>query len=93
MDAIKFWYFLFGLLFFTYLCIQLKTDKKIRYFVYFLAGALLGYYFDVVSVANGYYHYHQYWPTILNVPFTVTLAEGFSAAITIYLFEKSKLYN
>ena len=87
------WYGLFMLLLFGYAIIQLTVKAKKRYFLYFISGCVLGFYSDIVSFVNGYYSYPDFYRfTILGLPFSMTLAEGFSAAITIYLYELIKKF-
>ncbi|MFH1182264.1 MAG: hypothetical protein V1702_04855 [Candidatus Woesearchaeota archaeon] len=88
MDEQYLWYGLFVLLLTSYLAIQLTAENKRKYFFYFLAGCLLGFYFDIVSFTRGYYSYPGfYFLKILGLPFSMTLAEGFSVVITIRIFE------
>lgn len=83
-----YWYGLFVILLLAYLLIQSKVKAKKRYFIYFIAGSLLGFYFDIVSFTNGYYNYPDFYKfKLLGLPFSMTLVEGFSVAITIYIFE------
>lgn len=85
------WYGLFAILLLAYLLILLTAKSKWKYFVYFAAGAALGFYFDIVSFANGYYSYPGFYKlAVFGIPFSMTLAEGFSVAITIYLFELAR---
>ncbi|MBI3036974.1 hypothetical protein HYY73_04475 [Candidatus Woesearchaeota archaeon] len=82
------WYGLFAVLLLCYLAIQLTVKDRRRYFIYFLAGAVFGFYFDIFSFANGYYSYPDFYKlTLFGLPVSMTLAEGFSVAITIYLYE------
>ena len=81
------WYFTFIIILALYLIVMLKVKNKRRYLAYFLAGCFLGFYFDFISVIQNYYTYHPYPPTLYGVPLTVTIAEGFSVVITIYLYE------
>jgi uncharacterized membrane protein YoaT (DUF817 family) len=76
-----------------YLIIQFKTQNKMRYFLYFVFGCVFGFYFDIVSFTQGYYSYPDiFYIKILGLPLSMTLAEGFSVAITIYIFELIKVY-
>ena len=82
------WHGLFVLLLLGYVIIQFAVKSKKRYFLYFISGCVLGFYFDIVSFANGYYSYPDFYRLkILGLPFSMTLAEGFSVAIAIYIFE------
>lgn len=87
------WHVFFIVLLIGYSLILAKVKNKRTYVFYFLFGVLFGFYFDAISVWQNYYTYHYYFPSIFGVPLTVTLAEGFSVAITIYLYEfvKKKL--
>lgn len=88
MVSAALWYGLFAVLLMGYLLIQFTVRNKKKYFVYFVAGAVFGFYFDIVSFANGYYSYPGFYRlTILGLPFSMTLSEGFSVAIIIYLYE------
>lgn len=88
MVSAALWYGLFAVLLMGYLLIQFTVKSKKKYFVYFVAGAVFGFYFDIVSFTNGYYSYPDFYKfTIFGLPFSMTLAEGFSAAIAIYLYE------
>ena len=80
------WYGFFVIILTGYFLILFTVKDKYRYVVYFISGFLLGFYFDFVSVLQNYYTYHYYFPSFLNVPITVTVAEGCSVAITIYLY-------
>ena len=51
---------------------------------------LFGFCFDVISVSQGYYTYPELFINIFGVPLTMTIAEGFSVAITVKLFETGK---
>ncbi len=82
------WYGLFTLLLLCYLFVQFSVKSKKKYLLFFISGCVLGFYSDIVSFANGYYSYPAFYKlAIFGLPFSMTLAEGFSAAITIYLYE------
>lgn len=67
----------------------LYTERNIKYFWYFIFGCLFGFMFDILSFNFGYYNYPNFYSiTIFGLPFTMTLAEGFSIAVSIYVFEK-----
>jgi len=88
IDAYKVWYALVAALFLGYLLIQLTAKNRKAYFFYFAAGSALGFYFDIVSFVNGYYSYSGFHSfRLFGIPFLMTLAEGFSVAITIYIVE------
>ncbi len=83
-----YWHLIFVLLMISYLFIQLKVKAKRTYFVYFLSGSVLGFYFDFISFSNNYYSYPDFYGlTLFGLPITMTLAEGFSVAITMFIFE------
>ncbi|MBI2580659.1 hypothetical protein HYV85_02525 [Candidatus Woesearchaeota archaeon] len=81
------WYVFFIALLIGYFLILAIVKNKRAYVLYFVFGVLFGFYFDLFSVSQNYYTYNYYFPSIFGVPLTVTLAEGFSVAITIYLYE------
>ena len=81
------WYLMLGIIVAVYLAVLLRTKDK-RYLFYFIAGAAVGFYLDIVSVSQGYYTYHQYFPSVLGVPLSVTVAEGSSVAVTIFLYKE-----
>jgi hypothetical protein len=82
------WYILFIILLVTYLVIQFRVKNKKKYLLFFISGMMLGFYFDLVSFINGYYSYPGFYTIkILNIPLSMTIAEGCSVVITIYLFE------
>ncbi len=65
----------------------LWMERDFRYVLYWVFGALFGFLFDITAVALG--HYKYLLPLqILGAPVTVTIAEGFCIAITVYIFEK-----
>jgi hypothetical protein len=84
-----FWLLSFLCLFITFVYI-IAREKDTRFFIYFVSGAVVGLFFDTIQVYMGYYHYSDgvYYVFLNGVPVTMTLAEGFCIAITIYLFEK-----
>ncbi|HIH31232.1 TPA: hypothetical protein HA235_00845 [Candidatus Woesearchaeota archaeon] len=81
---VNYWYAILGILVLLFIVIIIYTKKK-DYLYYFIAGAIIGFYFDIVSVSQGYYLYHPYPPVIFGVPLTVTIAEGCAIAITIFI--------
>jgi len=88
MDSSLYWYVLFIILLLGYLIIQFTVKDKKRYFIYFLCGIVLGFYFDIVSFTQGYYTYPGFYRiTLLGLPFTMTLAEGFSVVICLYIID------
>jgi len=84
------WYLLFTVLLITYAAILYLVKNKKRYIIYAIAGSVLGFYFDLVSFTQGYYTYPDFYLfTILGLPFSMTLAEGFSVGIAIYLIKSA----
>ena len=82
------WFALFAILGVWYAAILWNGNDKRAYLAYAIAGSLLGFYFDFVSFTSGYYTYHSFYQdTLFGIPLTMTLAEGFSVAITIWLFD------
>ncbi len=67
----------------------LWKERDVRYLFYGVFGALFGFMFDTTAVSLGYYSYILTpFMLIQDIPLTVTIAEGFCIAITIYIFEK-----
>ncbi len=90
MISMLFWYSSFSVFLAAFLFI-LYREKDARFLLYALMGALFGYFvFDAPSVALGYYVYVEghYFLSLLGVPISMALAEGFCVAIVIYLYEK-----
>ncbi len=72
------------------LCMKTAKNRR-KYWIYFVSGMLLGFYFDIISFTNGYYSYSSAFPiTIFGLPLTMTIAEGFSVAILMRIFEITK---
>lgn len=84
------WYIFFLLILLAYLLVIWKAKNKKKFLIFFLVGSIFGFYFDLVSVTQDYYSYHQYFSSIYRVPLTVTIAEGGAVGIIIYLFEYLK---
>ncbi len=64
-------------------CVKTAGNGR-RHAIYFISGAVLGFYFDFVSLASGFYAYPSIYPlAILGIPVTMTIAEGFSVSITM----------
>jgi hypothetical protein len=86
-DPLIFWYGIWAVLLAGFLII-LKMDRNRRaYFLYFFFGMAFGFYFDSVSFAMGYYSYPDIFPLVLfGLPVSMTIAEGFAVAITIWLY-------
>jgi len=88
MNEAYYWYAIFAALLVSYLFIFRYVKAKRRYFFYFVAGSVLGYGFDLISFTNGYYYYPDFYKVLLfSLPVSMTIAEGFAVAITIYLSE------
>ena len=87
------WMAIFVLLLVTFLvCLKTARNRKI-YIIYFISGMALGFYLDIVSLTNGYYSYPNIFPvTLLGLPVTMTIAEGFSVAITMRVLEIVKAF-
>lgn len=82
------WYSLFIPLFAVFLYIFYKAKNRKKYLLYFVFGSLFGFYFDIVSFNLGFYSYPDiYAITIMGLPLSMTIAEGFSIAITIRIAE------
>lgn len=80
------WYTIFTVLLVAFLLI-LWEEK--RWLYYMVAGSALGFAIDLASFSFGYYTYPGFYTVpILGLPFSMTLAEGFSVAITIWLYER-----
>ena len=71
----------------SYLLVLFRVKNRYTYFLYFVSGSLIGFYFDTIAISQGYYSYSPYGFVIFGMPVLITLAEGFAVAITIYLFE------
>lgn len=87
MISQDYWYIFFGVIILVYIGVLIYTKDK-RYLYYMLTGIVAGFYFDVISVSQNYYIYYPYPPVILGVPLTVTLAEGASIAIMIFVYKE-----
>jgi hypothetical protein len=84
-----FWYACFAVFLAAFACI-LWRERDARYIFYFVFGSLTAFLvFDLPSTAFGHYDYHvqHYLISLMRVPLSITLAEGFCIAITIYLYE------
>jgi hypothetical protein len=71
----------------AYLAIMVGEGNRRMYLLYFIAGSLIGFYFDSISISQGFYSYTPYGFTLLGMPVLITLGEGFAVAITVYVFE------
>ncbi|MBM3303671.1 MAG: hypothetical protein FJY76_01130 [Candidatus Aenigmarchaeota archaeon] len=89
-DMLIVWSAIFLVLLAVYSLVLWKSKEKKLYILYFLFGILFGFYFDSISVMQGYYYYPELFINVLGVPITMVLAEGFSVAITIKIFEVAK---
>ncbi|MBI2143154.1 hypothetical protein HYU20_02325 [Candidatus Woesearchaeota archaeon] len=81
------WYPMMGIIFLAFIGV-LFYSKDRKYIFYFITGGITGFYLDLVSVTQGYYSYYPYFPHIFGVPLTVTISEGSSVAITIFLYKE-----
>jgi hypothetical protein len=82
------WYSLFVLLLAAYVYIVYKAKNRKRYLLYFVFGSLFGFYFDTVSFNLGFYSYPGiYAITIMGLPLSMTIAEGFAITITVRIAE------
>jgi uncharacterized membrane protein YoaT (DUF817 family) len=89
-DSLFLWYGIFSVLLASFLFIIYKEKNRKLYLLYFLTGMAFGLYFDIVSFTSGYYSYPDFYPMkISGLPLSMTIAEGFSVAITMKLFELS----
>lgn len=89
IDIVSAWYFFF-VLFLSGFAFVMWKKRELRYFLYFVFGTIAGLIlFDLPSIAFGYYAYstNPYFLPLYGVPLTVSLEEGFAAAITIYVYE------
>ena len=86
-DVLLFWSCIWLALFVIFSIILYKEKRRKLYFLYFIFGMIFGFYFDYVSVFFGYYTYPELFIGIYGVPLSVTIAEGFSIAITVWMFE------
>ncbi len=81
------WYLVFFGLLAGFLFVLIRTRDK-KYLLYSIVGSCLGFYADYISFTFGYYSYPSFYVfTILGLPFSMTLAEGFATAITVYTAE------
>lgn len=87
-NSLLLWYGIWAALLAGFILILYKEKNRKLYFLYFIAGMIFGFCFDIVSFTYGYYSYPDFFPVkILGLPLSMTIAEGFSVAITIKLFE------
>jgi hypothetical protein len=86
------WYVVFLGLFFAFILVLLATRDK-KYLLYFVAGSIFGFYFDFFSFAFGYYSYPNiYVVTVLGLPLSMTIAEGFSVSIIFFVYNTIRKY-
>lgn len=84
------WYLIFAAISAGFVfCLRDKKSRK-RYLAYAFFGSMFGFFADLVSFLNGYYSYPYYPVTVMGLPFSMTIAEGFSAAITIRVAAESR---
>jgi cytochrome bd-type quinol oxidase subunit 2 len=75
----------------AYAVCLITAKKRKPQLLHLISGMAFGFCFDIVSFTNGYYSYPGIYPiTFMGLPVTMTVAEGFSVAITIRLFEVLK---
>ena len=87
------WMGIFSLLLVAFLLSVWSTKKRGKYALYFVTGVVFGLYFDTISFFSGYYSYPDIFPvTFFGLPLSMTIAEGFSVAITIRAFEAVKVF-
>jgi hypothetical protein len=88
MNSALYWNILCVILLVAYLVIQFTVKNKKKYFTYFISGMVFGFFFDIVSFTQGYYSYPTFYKvTLLGLPVSMTIAEGFSVAIAMYIIE------
>jgi hypothetical protein len=90
ISPVQFWFGSFAVFLAAFLLI-LWRERDTRFLFYAVFGSLTAFFvFDVPSSALGFYAYKSeyYLLLILGIPLTMTLAEGFCVAITIYAYEK-----
>lgn len=86
MSGFVLWYTIFTVLLIAFLFI-LWEDK--RWLYYMIAGSALGFLIDFFSFSWGYYTYPDFYTfPIMGIPFSMTLAEGFSVALLIWAYER-----
>lgn len=85
MEPRLLWYGLFAALALSYFAVQLVTKDR-KYFVYFLSGAALGFYFDLTFTSANCAYPDFYLFKVFVLPLSMIVAEGFAVAITMYLF-------
>ena len=82
------WYGIWLILLVVFLVILRTSKIRKIYLLFFLFGMLFGFYFDIISFTFGYYSYPDFFLfKIFGLPLTMTIAEGFSIAITMKIFE------
>jgi hypothetical protein len=90
MSNLLIWTGIFAVLGAAFLAVLWKEKDRKLFLLYFVFGMAFGLYFDAVSVAQGYYTYPELFINLSGVPLTMAIAEGFSVAITIKIFEAGK---
>ncbi len=87
-DILLFWSGIWLVLLAAFMVILYKERDRKLYFLYFIFGMVLGFYFDIFSFTFGYYSYAGFFPVkIFGLPLSMTIAEGFAVVITIKIFE------
>lgn len=89
IDPTMVWYAFFTIFLIGFIFVM-WMKKDLRYFFYFVFGAILGFgLFDLPSVVLGYYTYptNIYPFPIFGVPLTMSLAEGFAVSIVVFIYE------
>lgn len=87
MNFASLWWGFFALISLIFAAIMLKERDR-RYAFYAVAGSMYGFVLDFFAVSFGYYEYPLYTVRIFNLSLSVIIAEGFSVAFAIYLFNK-----
>lgn len=87
MSFASLWWGFFAMIALIFAAIILK-ERDWRYAFYAVAGSLYGLMLDFFAVSFGYYEYPLYTVRIFNLSPSVIIAEGFSVAFAIYLFNK-----
>lgn len=75
----------------VFVIILYESKNRKLFCLYFVCGMCFGFYFDIVSFTFGYYSYPDFFMfKIFGLPLTMIIAEGFSAAITMKVFDIAK---
>lgn len=81
------WWGFFALITLIFAAVLFRERDK-RYVFYAIAGSIYGFILDFFAVSHGYYGYEVYLVRFFGLAPSVIIAEGFSVAFTIYLFNK-----